>query len=175
LTYFSSCQLTRAEAGAGPSVVWLRGDHDVATVETLRHTITEAIALGEPAVVIDLSEVHFLSAATLGVLVAAHATLGAHSRRLVVRVASPFVRRIFEVTGLVDLLDGPSPEDAPDTLAGDTVAPDTVLSDALGTWVEVPPTARLGWSDAPVTLGPGAGGQGGGPAPHERPLFVRIP
>lgn len=38
LTYFSSCQLTRAQPGAEPSVVWLRGDHDVATVETLAYT-----------------------------------------------------------------------------------------------------------------------------------------
>jgi anti-sigma B factor antagonist len=164
LTYFSSCQLTRAKPGAEPSVVWLRGDHDVATAKTLAHTIAEALALGEPAVVVDLSDVHFLSAATLRVFVAAQETLQAQSRALVLRVPSPFVRRIFEVTGLSGLLDRGSSENAIDTVMG-----------ALGSWVEVPTTGRVDWHDASVAVEPNVAEQVSESAHVERPMFMRIP
>jgi len=166
LTYFSSCQLACAEPGAEPSVVWLRGDHDIATASTLEHTIAVAIALGEPVVVVDLSDVHFLSAATLRVFVAAQETLQAQSRALVLRVPSPFVRRIFEVTGLSNLLDhGPS----------ENVIDAVMEADALRSWVEVPTTGRVDRDDASMTAEPDVAEQVSRSARAERPTFVRIP
>lgn len=165
LTYFSSCQLTRAKPGAEPSVVWLRGDHDISTEKTLANTIAEAIAQGEPTVVVDLRDVHFLSAATLRVFVAAEKALQAQSRALVLRAPSPFVRRIFEMTGLSDLLDRGAPEDAIDAGMG-----------ALGSWVEVPTTGRIDSHDTSVTAEPNVVEQVSvESAQTERSLFARIP
>jgi anti-anti-sigma factor len=49
-------------------VVWLRGEHDLATKEELTRSLMRAVALDEPSVIIDLSEVQFISAATIGVM-----------------------------------------------------------------------------------------------------------
>lgn len=139
LAYFSSCQLTRVERGAGPLVLWLRGDRDIPTEDALAKTIAEAIALGEPAVVVDLGDVHFLSAATLRVFVEAQETLEAQSRALVLNVPSASARRIFEVSGLSDLLDQESSGDAIETVEG--------------------ATRRVDWHDTSVTLQPNVGEQ----------------
>ncbi len=165
-TFFSRCRLSPGEPGSKLSVVWLEGDHNIATKDELAATIARAIALGEPAVVVDLSNVHFLSAATLHVFVTAEETLQAQSRTLVLRAPSPFVRRVFEVTGLSDLLDREAPEGAIDT---------GMEGGALESWVEVVTTGRIGSHDT-VIEEPTVGEQVSvDSAPAERPLFARIP
>lgn len=62
------CSLTPPQAGSNQSVVWLRGEHDLATKEELTRSLMRAVALDEPSVIIDLSEVQFISAATIGVM-----------------------------------------------------------------------------------------------------------
>ena len=61
------------------------------------------------------------------------------------RVPSPFLRRIFEVTGLSELLDHQSPENSIDTVTE---------AGALGTWVEVPTTGRADRHDTTGTVEP---------------------
>ncbi len=165
LTCFSSCELRRAGPGVESSVVWLRGDHDIATRDTLANAIDEAIALEEPTVVVDLSDAHLVSATTLGVFVAAFETLRAQSRSLVLRGPSPFVRRIFEVTGLSDLLD-PGSENAIRTVTD---------AHALRSWVEVPTTGRVDGDNASITLEPNVPKQVSGPPHVKQPMFMRIP
>lgn len=132
---------SRAGTEAGASVVWLRGEHDISTTAALSDTIARAIALDDRAVVIDLSGVQFISAATVGVLIRTREFLSGRSRPLTLRCPAKCVRKVFEACGLSDLLD---PESADEMGAGESGA-------ALGTWVAVPSTDRIdAYVDSPL-------------------------
>jgi anti-sigma B factor antagonist len=124
-----------AFAGHSPNstLVWLRGEHDVSTVAALSEILARAIALDDADVVVDLSEVQFMGAATVGVIIRAREFLRLRSRFLVLRSPSERARRMLEVCGHADLLD-PRPIDA---------VPMTGPARALGTWVAVPATDRI--------------------------------
>ncbi len=115
---------------AVPTVVRLRGQHDVSTDAALCQTLACAIACNGAPLVIDLSEVEFMGASTIGVIVRAREFLRLRSRSLTVRSPSVHARRIIDLCGLDDLL-GPSPE-----------GQDDVRGKALGSWVEVPTAER---------------------------------
>jgi anti-anti-sigma factor len=124
-----------AFAGRNPdrTVVWLRGEHDVSTVAALSEIMARAIALDDADVVVDLSDVQFMGAATVGVIIRAREFLRLRSRTLVLRSPSECARRILDVCGHADLLD-PRPVDA---------TPLTGTAGALGTWVVVPASDRI--------------------------------
>lgn len=94
--------------GTSPTVIWLRGEHDIATDGDLRHTLERAIADNQAAVVVDLSNVELMSASTLGVIVAGQDSLRQQSRSLTMRSPSPHVRRVIGICGLDNLLS-PAP------------------------------------------------------------------
>ena len=52
---------------AGRTVVWLRGEHDISTVDALANVLARAIAFDDD-VVVDLCDVEFMGAATVGVI-----------------------------------------------------------------------------------------------------------
>jgi anti-anti-sigma factor len=115
------------------TVVWLRGEHDVSTVDALSETLAGAMAIGDCDLVVDLSEVEFMGAATIGVLVRARELLQSRSRSLVLRSPSRCARRILDLCGQGDLLE-PRRADA---------TPATGTAGALGTWVTVPTADRI--------------------------------
>lgn len=110
---------------AGPTVVWLQGEHDITTDGDLQRALAGAIAANGAAVVLDLSEVDFMSASTLGVIVAARRFLRHRSRSLTVRSPSTSLVRILDICGLSDLL-GPSPRPG-EGLAGHAPGPEAVI------------------------------------------------
>jgi anti-anti-sigma factor len=120
-----------AERDADRTVVWLRGEHDMSTVDSLSETMARAIALDDSDVIVDLSDVQFMSAATVGVLIRAREFLRLESRSLALRSPSKCAGRVVDLCGLADLFD-PRAADAM-RLAG--------TAGALSTWVAVP-TAR---------------------------------
>jgi anti-anti-sigma factor len=86
---------------SGVSIVVVRGEHDLSTVDELRDTLNQA--LEAPAMIVDLSETAFIDSAVLGVLIASHraAVEGGRSWSLVIGGGSgAAVRRILELTGL---------------------------------------------------------------------------
>jgi anti-anti-sigma factor len=108
-------------------VVWLRGEHDGFTVHELVVTMARAITLGDAELVVDLSGVEFMGAATVGVLVRSRALLRTRCRSLVLRSPSRSARHLLDLCGLAGLVD-PRPGDPP-------------LTDATGrqgSWVTVP-------------------------------------
>ena len=113
---------------AGPSVVWLRGEQDMATDGELRRVLACVTADNVAAIVVDLSDVELISASTLRVIVTARELLRQQSRLLTVRSPSAFVRRIIGICGLDNLL-GPGGQKTDDG-----------AGDALGSWVAVPPS-----------------------------------
>ena len=115
---------------AGPIVVWLRGEHDVSTDTALCRVSAGAIALDSAGLVLDLSEVEFMGASTLGVIVRAREFLRERSATLTVRSPSVFARRVISACGLDDLLS-PSHREV-----------GAVTGEALGSWVAVPATEQ---------------------------------
>jgi anti-anti-sigma factor len=165
-TYYSSCRLARAGPGAETSVVWLGGDHDIATKDVLVAVLAEAVALDEPAVIIDMSGVHFISATTIGAIVGAKNELARRGRPLVLRGPPPFVRRVFDACGMSGLLEGDPGADSFDAAQG---------ASALGSWVDVPATARGDGHESDTSEPKGAEQVSVESAPGEQVSIVRIP
>jgi anti-anti-sigma factor len=97
----------------GPTIIWLRGEHDIATDGDLRRTLASAIALNDAPIVVDLSKVELMSASTLGIIVAAWSTLRKESRPLTMRLPSSHVRRVISICGLHDLLSSEGGDKTP--------------------------------------------------------------
>lgn len=89
------------------SVVWLRGDHDVATVSKLSETFARTIALDDADLVVDMSGVTFIDAATVGVIVRARLFLRAECRSLRLRSPSTCATWVLALCGLTSLLELP--------------------------------------------------------------------
>jgi anti-anti-sigma factor len=94
-----------AQRGPPEVVVCLRGDHDLSTVAELSATMAQAMALGDTDLVVDLSRVELMTAATVVVLVRARELLRVRSRSLLVRSPSTPARRVLELSDLRDLLE----------------------------------------------------------------------
>jgi anti-anti-sigma factor len=117
----------------GPTIIWLRGEHDIATDGDLRRTLASAIALNNAPVVVDLSKVELMSASTLGVVVAACDVLRQQSRTLTMRSPLSQVRRIISICGLHNLLSS----EERDKMAG-------LPQNAVISLVEVPDDKQVG-------------------------------
>ncbi len=85
-------------------IVWMRGEHDIATQEELSATIARALTF-DGDVVLDLSGVEFMAAATVSVILRTREQLRRHSRSLTVRTPSGCARRVLELCGVGDLID----------------------------------------------------------------------
>lgn len=111
---------------AGRTVVWLRGEQDVTTVAALSQALARGIALDDADLVVDLSEVRFMDAATIGVIIRARNVLRLRSRSLALRSAWGLTRRVLDLCGLVDLIDLRSADPSP--TAGAAGAPGSRLT-----------------------------------------------
>lgn len=87
------------------TVVRLDGECDTTTVLVTADALARAIDAGAADVVVDLSEVTFLCAATAGVLIGTRNILRGQSRTLTLRAPSRSAMRLLGVCGLVDLVD----------------------------------------------------------------------
>ena len=96
---------------ADRTVVWLRGEHDICTVAALSQILARAIALDDGDLVVDLSGVQFMDAATVGVILRARDFLRLQSRSVALRSPSPCAARVLDLCELGDLLE-PGPEHA---------------------------------------------------------------
>jgi anti-anti-sigma factor len=83
-------------------VILLRGEHDSSTVAALAHTLARAIAADHADLVLDLSGVQFMDAATVGVIVRAREFLGERLRCLTLRSPSTCAARTLKLCGVED-------------------------------------------------------------------------
>jgi stage II sporulation protein AA (anti-sigma F factor antagonist) len=86
-------------------IVNVAGELDPLTAETLDDQVDGLVLAGYPSVVLDLREVTFLDSSGLRALIRAHGEMARHGRSLQLRSPSQSVRRVLELTGLVDYLD----------------------------------------------------------------------
>ena len=88
--------------------VRVTGEIDLATATELRQRLNSVIAAGD--VDLDLSDVTFLDSSGLVVLLAARQALHDKHHRLTVRNPSKRVLRVFELSGVLDvMMDGRQP------------------------------------------------------------------
>ena len=99
------------EREANRTVVSLRGEHDIATLAELSEAMARGIALDHADVVVDLSGVEFMGAATATVIVRARDFLRTRSRGLTVRSPSRCAQRLLDVCGLSGLVEPAQPVD----------------------------------------------------------------
>lgn len=95
-------QLTAVvDRAATPPVIALSGELDPHTAPLLQREIDGVITEGSD-LVLDLSQLGFVDSSGLRVLISAQQQLADHGGTLVVRAPSETVRRLLEITGLVD-------------------------------------------------------------------------
>ena len=87
------------------SVVGLRGDHDMSTVLALSGELSRAIAPDAVDLVVDLRDVQFMDASTVGLLIGARESLRPRGRSLSLRSLSSAAQRVIEVCDLEELVD----------------------------------------------------------------------
>lgn len=117
---------------ADRTVVWLHGEHDIATSSALSETLSEAIALDESDLLVDLSDVSFMSAATVDVIIRARNFLRPLSRSLMLQDPSARARRVLDLCGLAHFIEHDP-----------ALVPLVVETGALGSWVDVPVTDQV--------------------------------
>lgn len=153
------------DSDAGCTIVWLRGEHDIATEIFLMVSIARAAQVDDGDVVVDLSEVTFMDASTIGALVGSRNRLGTRSRSLLLRAPSPIALRVLGLCGLAHLVH---------PAAVGAVHP-TGAAAARRTWVDVPAAQASRSSDETLPSGRShRPGRHGGPLTLDRPRSVTI-
>ncbi|MFG1607970.1 STAS domain-containing protein [Actinoplanes sp. NPDC049265] len=96
---------------AGQScIAFLKGELDMVAAKALRDLlITELDTQETTTVVADLADVTFLDSAALGALISAYQHADNTGRRFAVRNPTRAVRRILEITGVLEFLSLPEP------------------------------------------------------------------
>lgn len=133
-------------------VLWVRGDHDMATEVSITVGIARAAQRDDMPVLVDLSGVTFMDASTVRAIVGSRDRLQSHGQSLELRAPSPQARRVLELCGLTDLI-----------WSEPIVA--TAAAAALATWVDVP-------ASAPAALVDGDARRASRPAATRLPLGV---
>jgi anti-anti-sigma factor len=85
-------------------VVWLGGEHDISTVAELSAVLDGAAVLADDCLVVDMAEVRFIDASTIGAIVACRNALGLSGRSLMIRSPSKPARRLLGICGLQSIL-----------------------------------------------------------------------
>jgi len=89
--------------------LFVRGELDLATVPVLEDALAP-VERWSGRVVVDLSDLSFMDASGLRALGCAGRRASEKGRRFAVTRCRPMVRRLFELTGMADMLDEAVPE-----------------------------------------------------------------
>lgn len=92
----------------GEAIVVVEGEVDVASVSILRRALLDASTGCHRRIVVDAALIEFIDAAGVGAILAAQRRLAQSGREITVRNPSPAVRRVLEIVGFGDLIEGAS-------------------------------------------------------------------
>jgi anti-anti-sigma factor len=106
---------------SGTADIAAHGEIDLATVNTFRSAITDALAAGAQHLVLHLEGVTYLDSSGLGTLIGAHKRVAASGGTMTIRCTQPRILRLFAITGLDRVLTVAEPDDPAD-LSTATVA-----------------------------------------------------
>ena len=82
----------------GSYVVVVAGEVDLYGAPQLKDALLAAIAAGARRIVIDMTETRFVDSTTLGVILGASKRLRSEGGEIVLVIAHPSIRKIFEIT-----------------------------------------------------------------------------
>jgi anti-anti-sigma factor len=94
-----------ADRRGNQGVVTLSGEIDLSVTATLEERLDGLQADGVIEIIVDMKDVTFLDAGGLRAFVRAASNLERHGGRLTVRRVRPNIRRLFELTELLSLLE----------------------------------------------------------------------
>src|SRR3954453_9990356 len=80
------------------------GEIDRATAPELKQSLLEVVDSGAEWLVVDLAEVRFIDSTGLKLFLSIHARLDARGGEMLVVCPDPILRRLFEVSGVVEQL-----------------------------------------------------------------------
>ncbi|GIN73600.1 anti-sigma-B factor antagonist [Bacillus sp. J14TS2] len=83
----------------------LAGEIDAYTAPTVRDELLPRAEQSEMKIVVDLSEVNYMDSTGLGIFVGLFKTLKEHNGELVLKGMSDRLKRLFDITGLADVMD----------------------------------------------------------------------
>jgi len=93
------------------TVIALQGEHDLATDREMAELLKSAIS-GSSLVVVDVTSAQFIDSSFLHNLVKANRGAEAHGSRFVLQMGTaPIVRRVLEISGLLEELECASSRD----------------------------------------------------------------
>lgn len=126
----------RGYPGGDPdrTVVWLGGEHDVATRASVAATIARAARRDNAPLVVDLSAVTFMDASTIGAIIENRNLMLARGLSLRLRDPSTSALRVLDLCGLAHLVHV------------DPARPFRVAA-ALASWIDVSPIERIAQVD----------------------------
>jgi anti-sigma B factor antagonist len=93
------------DASARTATLKLVGDLNMETAERLKTVFKEITDKGYFSVVLDFQDVKIIKSVCIGLLVSVHKTVAANGGSVRVVKTSPNVRKIFEITRLIDVLN----------------------------------------------------------------------
>ena len=96
------------EVQSGPQefCLILAGELDIASAPALDRLLDEVVSDGHPRMIIDLAGLTFMDSIGLSSMLRARAGAKANDHHLTVRGGSRQVKRLFEVTGMLELFTG---------------------------------------------------------------------
>lgn len=112
--------IARPAGASGKAVVWLRGDHNLSSADSLSTAITSAAAYGTD-IAVDLRGVEFMDSTTLHAILRARVAVEAQGLAVTVRQPSRVARLLLDTCGFDHLIEPgpvePAWPDATDVLA----------------------------------------------------------
>jgi anti-anti-sigma factor len=89
---------------AGNVVIAIHGEVDIANADQVQAALVEALTESTGQVVVDIAGVSFLDSQCVAALIRVHKSCDIDSERLTIRSPQPQARRVFELTGLHQVL-----------------------------------------------------------------------
>ncbi|MEJ9232673.1 anti-sigma factor antagonist [Peribacillus butanolivorans] len=86
-------------------IVKLKGEIDAYTAPKLRESLFPISEQDNVSIIIDLTEVSYMDSTGLGVFVGAFKSIRAHNGEFTLIGLSERLRRLFDITGLADIID----------------------------------------------------------------------
>jgi anti-anti-sigma factor len=97
-------RITGGPINATTHLIEPHGEIDLANAGAFKARLDASTDAGARYVVVDFADVGFVDSRGIGVLLSAQRKLSARGGTLVVICGDPAIRRVFEITGLIDVL-----------------------------------------------------------------------
>jgi anti-anti-sigma factor len=97
--------ITEIRGSKGHALVFLTGELDVSTAGGLYEELARLSRDGVVHVALDLSDLEFIDSTGISVIIAEHKRTASAGGELIILTPHRNVRRVFEVAGLMDVLD----------------------------------------------------------------------